>query len=125
MFLNKILNFNNPVSLTCESLRGVSLVLGWCLGFFSVFLSFFLSFPPPFALWWMKVLKLAVGMGSGVWGSGVLESSQKGKNLPNWLLMLDLLLLQWGVLWFCFPSLMLKQKLYPWATVFGMGVFQL
>lgn len=64
-------------------------LLFWGVGF-----GFLSSLPPLFALWHIKVLKLAVGTGSGVWGGGVLESSQKWKKLPNWLSMLDLPLLQ-------------------------------
>lgn len=126
VFLNKMLNFNNPVSLTCKSLHELSLVLGRCLGFFfflSVVYVFSIS-PPSICL--LVDENTQAGSGHGEWSVGpwcAREFSER-ENLPNWLLILDLLFLQWEVLRFCFPSLMLKQKLYLWATVFGMGVFQ-
>lgn len=55
VFLNKMLNFNNPISMAWKSLHGVPFQL-------------FLLPLPSFALWWMKVLELAVSLGSGVCG---------------------------------------------------------
>lgn len=127
MFLNKMLNFSNPVSLTCEPLHGVSLVLGcWAPSppRFSLFLSVSV-FPLSMCLVVDESTHAGCVHGERSAGCWCAREFSERENLPDCFLMLDLLLLQWEALWFCFPSLMLKQKLYLWATVFGMGLFQL
>lgn len=92
---------------------------------FPSFTSFLPSFSPSIHLVMDERSQAGSGHGEHSVGWCCTRELSERENLPTWLLMLDLLSLRWGVLRCCFPSVMLKQKFYLWAILFGTGLFQL